>query len=428
MNDGCVPTRTLARAARLRRDADQFAEFGIVGEAQGVDFRQALARARQSVDLVRNNKQANADISLSAVDHVVGRGPATFVGPQEIRVGDTIISAGKLLICVGGHARKLSVPGGDLGLTHSDIWGLAALPDSAVVVGAAATGCQIASILNAFGARVTLIEAADRILREEDEEVSRTISTAFTQAGIEVLTGAGGIEKMEHGPNGGVRVHASSQGGELVRDAAAVILAVGWAGNLDPLNLSAAGIESDRGYVRVDDELRTTNPDVYAAGDINGHMMLVQSAEIEAQIAVDNALGATARRIPLSELHEIVPHGSFTDPEYASVGLSEAGAAVAEEVVVATIPFEKLDRALIDSRTTGFAKLIVSRSNHSVLGAHVVGEQAVEAIHIAAAAMSAHLPVESIARIQFAYPTFTASIGLAAREAEKMLGSGRESR
>jgi pyruvate/2-oxoglutarate dehydrogenase complex dihydrolipoamide dehydrogenase (E3) component len=189
------------------------------------------------------------------------------------------------------------------------------------------------------------------------------------------------------------------------------------------LNLAAAGIETERGFIRVDDELRTTNQDVYSAGDVDGHMMLVQTAEIEARIAVENALGRRHEQNRLSELHRIVPHGGFTDPEYASVGLTERAAAANGGVVVSRMPYEKLDRALIDGRATGFVKLIVSESDHTLLGAHVVGEQAVEAIHIAAAAMSARFPIESIAAIQFAYPTFTACIGMAAREAEKLLAS-----
>jgi pyruvate/2-oxoglutarate dehydrogenase complex dihydrolipoamide dehydrogenase (E3) component len=160
---------------------------------------------------------------------------------------------------------------------------------------------------------------------------------------------------------------------------------------------------------------------VYAAGDIDGHVMLVQSAEIEARLAVENALGIAGRPHRLSELHRIVPRGGFTDPDYAGVGLTESEAAGSHRIVVAKAPYNRLDRALIDGRTTGFAKLIVDEEDHSILGAHVVGEQAVEAIHVAAAAMSAGLPVESVAAIQFAYPTFTACIGLAAREAERLL-------
>jgi pyruvate/2-oxoglutarate dehydrogenase complex dihydrolipoamide dehydrogenase (E3) component len=419
VNDGCVPTRTLARAARLRRDANHFAEFGIIGEVQGIDAARALERARHSMAIVRDNKAAAAESGLAGVDLVVGLGPASFRGPRQVGVAGRTIEARKFLICAGGHARRLPVPGAELALSHSDIWTLPGLPDSVIVVGAASTGCQLASILAAFGLRVTLLEVAGRILREEDADVSATISAEFAGRGIEVVTGIGGVESMQP-ENGGVSVKLS--GSPDSYEAAAVIFAVGWSGSLESLNLTAAGVETERGFVRVDDELRTTNPDIYAAGDIDGHMMLVQSAEIEARIAVENALDSTGQPHLRSKAHQIVPHGGFTDPDYASVGLTEEQAD-SESAVVAKVPYEMLDRALIDGRPDGFVKLIVSRQDHSILGAHVVGEQAVEAIHIAAAAMSAGLPIETIGAIQFAYPTFTASIGIAAREAERLLAN-----
>jgi dihydrolipoamide dehydrogenase len=159
-------------------------------------------------------------------------------------------------------------------------------------------------------------------------------------------------------------------------------------------------------------------PHIYAAGDLNGRMMLVQSASYEARIAVENAL-LNGR---LRNDHQIVPHGGFTDPEYGSVGLTESQARSAHDCLVATVPYADIDRAVIDGYTDGYCKLIVSVETHRILGAHVVGEQAVEVVQIIAAGMAADMWVEQLAELELAYPTYTAIVGLAARQLVRELG------
>jgi dihydrolipoamide dehydrogenase len=201
-------------------------------------------------------------------------------------------------------------------------------------------------------------------------------------------------------------------------EAEAIVLAVGWPGNVESLNLTAAHVKTERGYIVVDDYLRTSTLHIFAAGDVTGRMMLVQSASYDARIAAENAVlgaGQPYRR-------KIVPHGGFTDPEYGSVGLTETQARAQEECVVAVVPYTELDRAVIDDRMTGLAKLIVSRETHRVLGAHVVGEQALEIVHLVAAAMTADMWVEQLAELEIAYPTYTAVVGLAARQIVRELG------
>jgi pyruvate/2-oxoglutarate dehydrogenase complex dihydrolipoamide dehydrogenase (E3) component len=197
-----------------------------------------------------------------------------------------------------------------------------------------------------------------------------------------------------------------------------VILSTGWLGNLDGLDLPAAGVATDGRYVLVDDALRTSTAHIFAAGDITGRMMLVQSAGYEATLAAENAVLNGDRR----EKHLIVPHGGFTDPEYGSVGLSEAQACRQEDCLVVTVPYSEMDRAVIDGRPTGLCKLIVSQQNHRILGAHVVGEQALEVIHLVAAGMLADMMVEQLAELEIAYPTYAAVVGIAARRIVSELG------
>jgi dihydrolipoamide dehydrogenase len=196
-------------------------------------------------------------------------------------------------------------------------------------------------------------------------------------------------------------------------------MAIGWPGNADTLNLEAANVASERGYVVVDDYLRTSAPHIFAAGDMNGRMMLVQSASYEAGIAAENAVLGVGQ----PHAHQIVPHGNFTDPEYASVGLTEEQARDVEGgYVVSVVPYADLDRAVIDDRTAGFCKLIASRDTHRILGAHIVGEQALEVIQLVAAGMTADMWVEQLAELELAYPTYTAIVGLAARQLVRQLG------
>src|SRR5918992_15378 len=365
-NDGCVPTRVLAHAARLVRDAHQFADYGLVGEPPEVDFPKLLERTRRLVEEVHEKKRLVERLEDAGVDVFAGVGAARFAGESSLVLGDgRRLEAEKFVLCAGGHARRLGLPGAEFALTHSDVWTLRDLPRSVAVVGAAATGCQLASVFAAFGARVSLLELAPRIL------------------------------------------------------AVAVVFAVGWPGNADELDLAAAGVEVGRGgYVRVDDTLRTSAPHVFAAGDLTGRMMLVQSATHEAEIAAENAVLDGTRTLR----HAVVPHGGFTDPEYGSVGLTEEEARREQDCAVAVVPYSDLDRGIIDGRQEGSCKLIVSRTTRRVLGAHIVGEQAVEVVQIAATAMRAGMRVEQLADLELAYPTFTAVVGLAARRISRSLG------
>ena len=286
-NDGCVPTRVLARAARLVRDAEQFADYGLEGAPPTVDFARLLERTRQIVDQVQGKKQLRARLAAAGVRVFDRAGAARFVDAHTLALGGgggTTVRGEKLILCPGGRARRLAVPGGERALTHSDVWGLRALPASVAVVGAAATGCQLASVFAAFGARVQLLDAAPRILGTEDEIVSRGVAAAFARRGIAVVAGIDRVERIEPA-DGGLRL-VYAQGGEARSLAVgAVVAAVGWVGNLEDLNLAAAGVASERGYVTTDDTLRTSAPHVFAAGDLTGRLMLVQGATHEGALA-----------------------------------------------------------------------------------------------------------------------------------------------
>lgn len=418
VGDGCVPTRVLAHAARLVRDAGQYAAYGLEGGPPGVNFARLLNRTQRIVYEVQEKKQIKGRLEAAGVEVFDHAGVARFAESNTLALGDgTSLRGEKFILCTGGHARRIPLPGGEYALTHSDIWKLEKLPRSVAVVGGAATGCQLASVFGAFGARVWLLEVAPRILAAEDGVVSRGITEAFGGRGIEVITGISGIERIEEDGDG-LRLAYTKAGETCLLDTEAVVLCVGWAGNLERLNLGAAGVETEGGYIKVDNSLRTSAPHVFAAGDITGRMMLVQSATYEGNLVAEKAVLEDER----SYRHEIVPHGGFTDPEYGSVGLTERRAREKYDCAVAVVSYSDLDRGVIDGHAEGFCKLVVDRSSRRVLGAHIVGEQAVEVVQIVATAMRANMPVEELADVELAYPTFTSIVGIAARRVARDLG------
>lgn len=418
-NDGCVPTRVLAKAARLIRNLDQCAAYGIEGALPELDFEQLLSRTQQVVYQIQEKKQLQNHLRHSGVTLYADVGDARFVDEHTIGLADgTELIGRNFILCVGGHPRRLNFPGSEFALTHSDVWSLKSLPRSVIIVGAAATGCQLASIFDAFGVEVHLLEVSDRILHAEDEAISLEMQSAFESRGIRIHTKLGGVDRIEK-EDAILTLYYHDPSGSKTLQTEAVIFAVGWIGNIDELNLAAAGVETERGYIPVDEHLRSSKEHIFAAGDVTGSMMLVQSGSAEGRIAAENAVLGSEQRTS----HHVVPHGGFTDPEYASVGLTE------EQVkdkgipyATATVPYSDLDRAVIDDHKEGCFKLIVSDETHRILGAHVVGEQAVEVVQIVAAGMVADMWVEQLAEMELAYPTFTAIIGLAARQVVHQLG------
>ena len=287
-----------------------------------------------------------------------------------------------------------------------------------LVVGAGATGVQVASIFNGFGSRVQLFQAGPRILPTEDEDVSAAVAAAFRESGIVVRESFGAIESFEKTPSG-VRMVFSKDGTRDSAEAALAVVAVGWVADTAGLNLATAGVETDpRGYVRVDSYLRTSAPHVFAAGDITGRLMLVPQAIQDGFVAATNAVrGATTT---LGD--QVSPIGSFTDPEYAQVGLTEAKARESHDVVVdggraSTRPPARSSTA----GQTGFCKLIVDRATCTILGCHVVGERAVEIVQVVAIAIAAGMRVDDLARVPLSFPTYAGILGRAAYRAAEQL-------
>jgi pyruvate/2-oxoglutarate dehydrogenase complex dihydrolipoamide dehydrogenase (E3) component len=417
INEGPAPVRTLARAARLARDAGSWETFGLKGARPQIDLAAVLANASRVANYAHEKKHLAEYLRSTGIELIEGVGPARFLDQHTVSVADgRTWRADKIIIAVGGHGQVLPIPGAELALTYNDIWTLKQLPAHVAVVGGAATGCQLASILEDFGCQVYLLEYAARLLPREDEDISVALADAFQKQGMMVITSAG-TERLEK-IGDGIRLHYRQQEHPESLTVDAVFFATGWPGNVDALNLATAGVVTERSYIPVNDYLQSNVPHIFAAGDINGQSMLVQSARYEGRLAAENAVLGPYHRFT----HEIVPSGSFTDPEYASVGLTETEARQRYECAVAVVHYADLVRPVVDAHPEGFCKLIIDHRHHSLLGAHVLGEYSVEIIQMVAACMAGGMRVEQLAELQLAYPTFTEAVGMAAQKLVRELG------
>ncbi len=417
-NDGPVPVRTLAHAARLIREARQLDEYGIGVSEPVLDYPRLLGRVREVVDEVRVHSSLRPQIDSLGVTVHEHAGVARFADEHTITTESGLrVQAAKIIICTGGVSRRISVPGFELTNTHSDAWGLTAVPPSMLVVGAGATGVQVASIFNAFGSRIQLFQTGPRILPSEDEDVSATVAAAFRSANIAVHENIDAIEAFEKTPTG-VRMIFSRNGVRDTAEATLAVVAVGWVADTAGLSLAAASVGTDqRGFVRVDEYLRTSKSHIFAAGDITGRLMLVPQAVRDGFVAATNAVRGSTMTIGDS----VSPIGSFTDPEYAQVGLTEAKARKTHDVYTALIRFDSTTRTIIDGHKVGFCKLIVDRNTSRMLGCHVVGERAVEITQLAGIVIAAGMRVDDLAHIPLSFPTYAGILARVAASAARKL-------
>ena len=417
-NDGPIPVRVLAHAARLLRNAGQLGRYGISVSEPILDYSRLLARTREVVHDVREHAARREQLENVGVTIYDNSGTARFVDAHTIETERGLrLQADKIILSAGGTSRRLPIPGFEWTATHSDAWSLTAVPPSMIVVGAGATGVQVASIFQAFGSRVQLFQAGPRILPTEDEDVSAVVATAFRESGMIVRENFGAIDSFEKTTNG-VRMFFTKDGVRDSAEAALVVVAVGWVADTAGLNLSAAGVETNaRGYVQVNAYLQTSAPNIFAAGDITGRLMLVPQAVHDGFVAATNAVqGATT-----TFGEQASPLGSFTDPEYAQVGVTEAKARETHDVVVSVVHFDETARTIIDGRTTGFCKLIADRPTGKILGCHVVGERAVEIAQVVAIAIAGGLSVDNMAKIPLSFPTYAGILARAAYRAAQQI-------
>lgn len=395
---GCVPSKALIEAARRREPFDR-----------------AIAAAHAAVEVIAATE---TDEVLQREGVEVLHGWATFPQPGVLDVDGTVIHAPKVILATGARPAIPPVDGlGDIDyLTSETVWDLDALPPSLAVLGGGAIGCELAQAFARLGSTVTVIEGLDRILPREDPDASAVITHALRADGVAVRTGQSVRRVDPLDRKGAVRLELAD-GSTLEADR--LLVAVGRAGSIDGLGLEAAGVETDRGFVTTDDTLATTAKGVWAVGDVTGRLQFTHAADEMGRIAAANALGRSSRRRFRADA---VPWVTFTDPEVAQVGITEADAA-AQGGRVAYLPMSEVDRAIAAQETLGFVKLIAgprrllrNAGGGRVLGATIVASRAGEMIHEPALAMRTGMFTGRLAQTVHAYPTWSVAVRQAAAQ------------
>ncbi|MBI4422173.1 MAG: mercuric reductase [Elusimicrobia bacterium] len=401
LNVGCVPSKALIRAARAYADVRDAGEYGVrVPAGAAVDFPKVMERMRRLRAGLSPNDSAERFKSLG-VD--VFLGPGKFASPDALEVDGKRLSFSKAVIATGARAARLPIPGlCEAGaLTNETVFSLTALPKRLLVIGAGPIGVELAQAFARFGSRVTLFEALHGLLPREDAAASELIRKALSRDQVEFLCCVE-LERVDGRGDERVARFTSKHGamGEAVFDA--VLVGVGRAPNVEGLGLEAAGIGYDRTGVQVDDRLRTSNPRVYAAGDVCSPYKFTHAADAMARIAIQNALFMGRKRASALTL----PWCTYTDPEIAHVGLYEKDAAekgIPVETFVQEL--QGVDRAVLDGEGEGLIKVHAKRGTDRILGATIVARHAGEMIGELTLAMTGGLGLKDIAGTIHPYPT-----------------------
>ena len=431
VNTGCVPTRVLARAARLLRETRSADAFGLSGPAPQVVWERTVARVRAVVEQVQGAKDVPGALAAHGVALVTGQ-RARLVGDHVVELSPSgrRVRAAQVVVAVGGRSRRLPLPGIELTTVPEAVVDLPRLPASVAIVGSGNTGSQLVTVFSSFGVAVTLLELADRVLPTADADVSAEIEAAFRRDGVDVRTSVRGVAGIVELPDGRRRVLVQAFGGGTTHvDVEAVVVCAGWPANLDDLGLEEAGVRRGRAAIPADDHQRSSVEHVWVAGDADGRGGLVQAGVADGYVAATNAVAALrggpgAAPVATTD-HSVLPAGGFTDPDYGQVGLTEERARAEHPgAITVTVPYAVVERAVIDGRTTGFLKLVATADASRLLGAHAVGEEALEVVQAVASAMACSADAATLATLEYAYPTYTSIIGLAAVELLRAAGRG----
>jgi pyruvate/2-oxoglutarate dehydrogenase complex dihydrolipoamide dehydrogenase (E3) component len=377
VNTGCMPTKTLVASAYAAHLARRGADYGIVsGRPVEVDMKLVKARA----DTVSTNARRNVEAWLRGMDNLtVIEGHARFEGPHAVRVGESLLKAPRIFINVGARARVPDMPG--LGtvdyLTNTSILQLDTIPRHLVVIGGSYIGLEFAQMYRRFGAEVTVVEMAPRLIAREDEDVSEALRDILSDEGITVRTSATCIGFKPHAD--GVEVSIDCTSGEPVAVGSHVLLAVGRQPNTDDLGLDKAGVAVDaRGYVEVDDTLATNVPGIWALGDCNGRGAFTHTAYNDYEIVAANLLDGAERRVS----ERLLGYALYIDPPLGRVGMTETQALrTGRKVLVSKRPMTRVGRAIERGETKGFIKIVADADTKQILGAAVLGVTGDEVIH-----------------------------------------------
>jgi pyruvate/2-oxoglutarate dehydrogenase complex dihydrolipoamide dehydrogenase (E3) component len=401
VNTGCVPTKTLIASAYAAHLARRAADFGVtIGGAVGVDMKAVKARK----DAVSGASRTGLETWLKTLRNcTVFEGHASFASPHEIRVGDEVLSSDRVFLNVGGRAVMPAMPGINQVscLNNTSILELDTLPRHLVIVGGSYIGLEFAQMYRRFGSEVTVVEKAPRLIQHEDPDVSAAVKDILEREGIAIRLEAECISFVRRGDEIGIEVSCVTGEPEVI--GSHTLLAIGRRPNTDDLGLDAAGVAMDRrGYVTVDDQLRTNVPGIWAMGDCNGKGAFTHTAYNDFEIVAANLLDNDPRRVS----DRIQAYALYVDPPLGRAGMTDAAVrASGKRALVGMRPMTRVGRAVEKGETQGFMKVLVDADSKAILGAAILGTGGDEAIHCILDVMYAKAPYTTLRRAMHIHPT-----------------------
>ncbi|MDR3076591.1 MAG: dihydrolipoyl dehydrogenase [Synergistaceae bacterium] len=405
LNAGCIPAKALLQSAHLLNDIRESAEFGITAEP-GFDFAQ-IQRRKQKI-MQRLVTGVNSLFKANSI--IVIKGECAFKDGHTLTVrreGEDIeLAPDKIIIASGSKPSKLPIPGTDSPRCVDSAGALSfeTPPAAMVIIGGGVIGVELASAYSAFGSRVTIVEMAPEILPNMDAELAGILRKSLTKRGVKILTSARLESIDDRGDKAAVNVGANGE--KLSFDAEYVLVSVGRRADTESLSLAAAGINHDRGRVIVDGGMRTNLPHVYAIGDCLGQVMLAHVASAQGEVAAENAMGLDAKYNG-----DAVPSCVYTEPEFASVGLTEKEARDRGlRFSVGKFPLIANGRSLIANCKEGVVKAIVGEERGAILGLHILAPNATEMIAEGALAIKLGAAAGDIADTIHAHPTISEAV------------------
>ena len=403
VNNGCIPTKTLVASARAAHIARRAGEYGVMINGSLVVDMKKVKERKDAV--VRRSNEGVEQWLKSTENLTVYEGHARFENPQQLRVGNEILEAAKIFINVGGRASKPPLPGLDQVsyLNNSTMMEVDFLPEHLIVVGGSYVGLEFAQMYRRFGSDVTVVEMGPRLIQREDEDISEAIKAILENEGINVRLSAECIALEKRGRKVAINVDCGS--GDKTVEGSHVLLAVGRIPNTDDLGLEKAGVAVDqRGYIKVDDQLRTNIDGIYALGDCNGRGAFTHTAYNDYEIVAANLLDGDQRRVS----DRITAYALYTDPPLGRAGMTEAEVRKSErKALIGKRPMARVGRAVEKGETQGFMKVLIDAGTLEILGASLLGIECDEVIHSILDVMYAKAPYTVIQRAMHIHPTVT---------------------
>ncbi len=400
VNTGCIPTKTMIASAYAAHMSRRAADFGVRAGSVTVDMQRVKARK----DDISGKSRTGLEAGLRKLENcTVYQGHARFESPHEVSVGSERLTAPRIFINVGGRAVIPDMPGLDQidYLTNSSMMAVDFLPKHLIVVGGSYVGLEFGQMFRRFGSEVTVIEMAPRLVHREDEDISSAIAGILENEGIQLRLDAKCIAFSKRGDQILARVDCNTGDREVT--GTHVLLAVGRRPNTDDLGLDKAGIVADdRGYIQVDDQLRTSVPGIWALGDCNGKGAFTHTSYNDGEIAAANLLDNDPRRVS----DRITAYALYIDPPLGRAGMTEAEVRKSgRRALIGKRPMTKVGRAVEKGESQGFMKVLVDEATHEILGAAILGTGGDEVIHSILDVMYAKKPYTLIQRAVHIHPT-----------------------